>query len=80
MLYLRGWSGLIFRIYPTDLKTGHDAIHSLNFSTRSVSHIISVSRGQLRWSGTLCYKIKDFMIFFIVFIHLPLLIKMYKTI
>ena len=81
MLYPYGWSSLTFRIYPKDLNTGAKVIHNLNFNTRNVNNIITKIRERLiPASNNILYTIEDFMVFFVVFIHLPILIKMYKMV
>lgn len=81
MLYPYGWSSLTFRIYPKDLNTGEKVIHNLNFNTRNVNNIITKIRDRLILaSNNILYTIEDFMVFFVVFIHIPILIKMYKMV
>ena len=81
MLYPYGWSSLTFRIYPKDLNTGAKVIHNLNFNTRNVNNIITKIRERLiPASNNILYTIEDFMVFFVVFIHIPILIKMYKIV
>lgn len=88
MLYPYGWSSLTFRIYPKDLNTGAKFIHNLNFNTRNlnfntrnVNKIMTKIRERLiPVSNNILYTIEDFMVFFVVFTHIPILIKMYKMV